>query len=77
MRIDNLSKLSRLFWINIIKFSINNIKIFNHIINTVSLFVYSHINLHGLVKMGNGDCSVFVAPQSAERLVLVARKGRQ
>ena len=77
MRIDNLSKLSRLFWINITKLSITIITIFNYIINTVYLLVYSHINLHSLVKMGNGDCSVFVAPQSAERLVPVARKGRQ
>ena len=76
MRIDNLSKLGRLFWLNIIKLLINNIKIFNHIINTVSLLGYSHINLHSLVKMGNGDCSVFVEPQSAERLVLVAQEGK-
>ena len=26
----------------------------------MSSLVYSHVNLHSLVKMANGDCSVFV-----------------
>ena len=60
MRTDNLSKLSRLFWINIVIISLNNIKRLSHIIYTMSSLVYSHVNLHSLVKMANGDCSVFV-----------------
>ena len=51
MRTDNLSKLSRLFWINIVIISLNNIKRLSHIIYTMSSLVYSHVNLHSLVKM--------------------------
>ena len=76
MRIDNLSKLSRLFWINITKLSITIITIFNHIINTVYLLVYSHINLHSLVKMGNRRLFVLSYTQSTEQTSSVVQEGK-
>ena len=57
--------------------SIINIQILDNITNSGPLLFYPYPNLHSLARMGNGDCSVFVAPQIAEWLGLVVRKGGQ
>ena len=75
MRVDNLSKLGRLFWSHVDALPIINITLLDNIIHITSLLFYPYPNLHSLARMGNGDCSVFVAPEIAEWLGLVVRKG--